>query len=237
MVELIETQQAYWNAWNAAHRERRLSVVSLDQRDMVVRWLNENGRRDLDLIEVGCGAGWLCPTLSEFGRVTAIDFADEVVARAAQRMPEITFIAGDFMALDLPSQSADVVVALEVLAHVGEHDAFVAKLAGLLRPGGLLIMASQNRPVMERHNRVKPLQPGHLRRWFDRDELHQLLAPHVVVREIVPITPYADKGVARFVAGRVGRGIMRMSPGRVLERALAPLYGRTLMVRAHKPEQ
>jgi 2-polyprenyl-3-methyl-5-hydroxy-6-metoxy-1,4-benzoquinol methylase len=235
MTELIQAQKAFWNSWNAAHREQHLSQVSLDQRDLVLRWLSGCIRRDLDIIEVGCGAGWLCPSLKAFGKVTATDLSDEVLSRAAQRVPDVAFIPGDFLELELPDESYDVVVTLEVLAHVGDQEAFVAKLARLLRPGGTLILATQNRPAMERYNRVKPVECGQLRRWVDRKELHALLSRHLTVRDIVPITPYSNRGVTRLVAGSAARRVMRMSPGRFLERALAPEFGRTLMALAQKP--
>ncbi|MGD9967984.1 MAG: class I SAM-dependent methyltransferase [Hyphomonadaceae bacterium] len=230
----IEAQQAYWSQWNAAGREHRLSDTSLDQREVVTGWLRELHRTDLDIIEVGCGAGWLCPTLAEFGKVTATDLCEEVVARAQARMSEVRFVAGDFMALDFPIAAYDVIVSLEVLAHVADHDAFVAKLTRMLRPGGVLMMATQNRPVLERYNNVPPPADGQLRRWFDRDELRTLLAGHLTVREIFPITPRADKGAPRLLLGRQARKFIRRVPGRFIERALAPEFGWTLMARAER---
>jgi ubiquinone/menaquinone biosynthesis C-methylase UbiE len=99
MTEPIELQRTYWNEWNASHREQRLSDVSLDQREIVLRWLGQLARTDLNVLEVGCGAGWLCPALKQFGRVTATDLSDEVLARARARVPDVRFIAGDFMEL------------------------------------------------------------------------------------------------------------------------------------------
>ena len=231
----IELQRDYWDAWNTAFRERKLSDVSLDQKRWVLRWLDALGRTDLDIIEVGCGAGWLCPSLKTYGRVTATDLSSEVLARASARVPDVRFVAGDFMALDFPEGGYDAVVSLEVLSHVGDHAAFVAKIARLLRPGGTLILATQNRPVLERYNDVAPTQPGHLRRWFDRDELTELLAPHFEVRELRTMTPMANKGPMRLVAGRQARRAMRLVSGRVIERALgAAGFGWTLMALAEK---
>ena len=112
MIQSIELQRDYWDAWNASNREQRLSEVSLDQRDIVLRWLHELDRTDLDLIEVGFGAGWLCPSLKPFGRVTATDLSPHVLGRASQRVPDVRFIAGDFMALDIEPASFDAVKAV-----------------------------------------------------------------------------------------------------------------------------
>jgi len=232
----IELQRSYWNEWNASHREQRLSDVSLDQRDAVLRWLSNLGRTDLRILEVGCGAGWLCPALKQFGQVTATDLSDEVLARARGRVPDVKFIAGDFMALDFEKQF-DVVVSLEVLSHVEDHDAFITKLGALLRPGGYLMLATQNRPVLEKYNRVAPQQPGHLRRWFDRTELKALLAPHFELLRIETLTPAANKGAMRLIAGLQAKRVLRAVFGRGPEKALARAgFGWTLAVLARKHE-
>lgn len=236
MNEPIPAQQAYWTKWNTENREKRLSDISRDQEEFVTAWLSDLGRKDLEIIEVGCGAGWLCPTLKQFGAVTATDFAEEVVARAQQRMPDVKFVAGDFMALDFGASRYDVVVTLEVLAHVADQDAFLAKLASLLKPGGHLILATQNRPILEKYNNVAPPGPGQLRHWVDRAELEALLARHFEIKQIHTITPSASKGVMRFVAGRAAKKALRTVVGKMIEHRLAAAgFGWTLMTLAQKP--
>ena len=162
MTEAIEKQRAFWNDWNASTREKGLSEVSTDQAEVVMSWLKGLGRRDLKIIEIGCGAGWLCSQLVQFGQVTANDLSDEVLARAAQRVPEARFIAGDFMNTEVGS-CYDVAMSLEVLAHVSDQAAFVARISGLLKPGGYLMLATQNKPALMRNNIPAPA-PGQLRR-------------------------------------------------------------------------
>ncbi|MCC6787808.1 MAG: class I SAM-dependent methyltransferase [Hyphomonadaceae bacterium] len=237
MNQPIELQRDYWDAWNASNREQRLSEVSLDQREVVLGWLAGFDRTDLDLIEVGCGAGWLCPALKQFGRVTATDLSPQVLGRASQRVPDVRFVAGDFMALELAPASFDVVVSLEVLSHVADHQAFVQKLHTILRTGGHLMLATQNRPVLERFNDVPQTQPGQLRHWFDKPELEALLDPFFEVRHLQTITPVASKGPLRLVAGRKTKRLVRTVVGRSIERALANAgLGWTLMVLARKRE-
>jgi 2-polyprenyl-3-methyl-5-hydroxy-6-metoxy-1,4-benzoquinol methylase len=198
MPEPIQTQQAFWNEWNASNREKDVAAVSLEQANVVLSWLRALDRTDLRIIDVGCGAGWLCRRLTSFGRVTGTDLSDEVLSRAAQRLPEVSFIAGDFMALDLGLASYDVVVTLEVLPHVADQPMFLAKIAGLLRPGGYLMMATQNKPALLR-NDVPPPKTGQLRRWVDRHELKLLLAPHFDVTQMFSITPMFNRGVLRVL--------------------------------------
>src|SRR5262245_2014932 len=121
----IAVQQAFWNEWNTTAREATISEVALEQADVIVSWFERIGRSDLEIIEVGCGTGWLCPRLTRFGHVTGTDLSDQVLVRAAQRVPEAQFVAGDFMALDFGLARYDVAVSLEVLSHVADQRAFL----------------------------------------------------------------------------------------------------------------
>jgi len=194
-----EDQKRFWNRRNSETRERRIDEVSERQAAVVRGWLERLGARDLDVLEAGCGAGWFCPELARFGRVTATDLSDEVLRRAAIRTPQARFVAGAFMQLDLGRASFDVAVSLKAPSHVADQPAFLAKLADHLRPGGLLMLATQNRPVLERYNHVQPPGPGQLRCWVDRQELAALLAPRFEVEEMFTVTPRSNRGVMRYV--------------------------------------
>jgi 2-polyprenyl-3-methyl-5-hydroxy-6-metoxy-1,4-benzoquinol methylase len=201
----ISLQQSFWNGWNATHTKEAVDRVSARQAEVVCAWLDALGRRDLDIIEVGCGAGWLCPQLMRFGRLTATDLSDEVLARMEHRLPEVTFVPGDFMDLDFGPTAFDVVVTLEVLSHVADQPAFIRKLASHLRTGGHLMMATQNRFVLQHFNHIPPPAPGQLRRWVDSRELRALLEPEFDVLELFSVTPrLARRTMARIKAMPVG---------------------------------
>jgi 2-polyprenyl-3-methyl-5-hydroxy-6-metoxy-1,4-benzoquinol methylase len=198
----IFLQRKFWNYWNTTFREEEIQDVCVRQAEIVTGWLNKIGRDDLKILEVGCGSGWLCPQLQAYGRVTGTDLSDEVLSRAQQRASGVTFISGDFMTLDLGVETFDVLVTLEVLSHVSDQAAFVRKLASHLRPGGHLILATQNRFVLQRFNLIDPPAPGQLRRWVDQRELRQLLAPHFQVQELFSVSPKANRGFMRIVNSR-----------------------------------
>jgi SAM-dependent methyltransferase len=194
-VAPISLQRSFWNGWNASNRERSVDEVSRRQAEVVCEWLSSLGRKDLEIIDVGCGAGWLCPQLTRFGRVTGTDLSDEVLARARQRTPDVTFVAGDFMNVDFGKHSFDVIVTLEVLSHVLDQRAFLKKAASHLRPGGHLMMATQNRMVLQYLNLIPPPAPGQLRRWFSRRELRDLLDQDFAILELFSVTPKIGRGL------------------------------------------
>lgn len=197
----VDDQRRAWDEWNEVARIDRLPPASSRQAEVVEQTLNElgGGRSDLEIIDVGCGSGWMCDRLTRFGRVTGTDFVRSTLEKAKKRFPAVNFITGDLFDLDLPDAGFDVAVSLEVLSHVADQPAFVAKLAKLLRPGGCLILATQNRPVFERWSAVDPPAPDRIRSWVDATELKALLAPHFCHVRVTSVAPAGDEGFLRIV--------------------------------------
>lgn len=230
-METAETR--FWNDWNAATRERHVSPASVDQARVALEWLDELAPRPRAILDVGCGAGWMCAQLTRFGTVTGTDLADEVLARAATRWLQVRFVPGDFMALPFPPAAFDVIVCFEVLAHVADQPAFVAKLASLLVPGGTLVLSSQNPWVMLR-SQVDPVGKGQTRHWLSAAELSRLLGQFFDVTAVRTLTPHGDRGLLRLVnsvkVNRVLTALMGESLVRRVKERLG--LGRTIMVRA-----
>lgn len=196
----FEVQERFWNEWNAKNREVVVGPVSQRQAAKILGWIAAIGRSDLVILDVGCGSGWMCERLLPFGSVTGTDLAGEVIDRARRRVVGAKFVAGDFMALDFPPAYADVIVTLEVLTHVADQPAFVSKLANALKPGGLLMLATQNRFVLERSSEVAPQAPGQIRHWVDRRELRNLLAADFDIVELSSVFPnWGHEGILRVV--------------------------------------
>ena len=87
------------------------------------------------------------------GELTGIDLSDECIEQAHRRAPHIEYIAGDLFTTPLPQGHFDVVVSQDVVAHVVDQTSYIALAAGLLQPGGHLIISTTNRHVAERMDR------------------------------------------------------------------------------------
>ncbi|MDF1792447.1 MAG: bifunctional 2-polyprenyl-6-hydroxyphenol methylase/3-demethylubiquinol 3-O-methyltransferase UbiG, partial [Thalassobaculaceae bacterium] len=133
-----------------------------------------SGRRvlaDLKVLDIGCGGGLLSEPMARLGAtVTGVD-ADAAgiaaaIAHAGEMGLDIDYRAG--AAEDLAAEGArfDAVVASEVIEHVADKPAFVAALATLLRPGGVLVLTTINRTARSRAQAIVAAE--YILRWVPR---------------------------------------------------------------------
>lgn len=104
----------------------------------------------LSVIDVGCGGGLLAEPMTRLGAsVTGID-ATERNIEVARVHAEQLGLAIDYRfatAADIAEDGRqfDVVLNMEVIEHVADRDAFITDCARLVRPGGLMMLATLNR--------------------------------------------------------------------------------------------
>lgn len=231
----ITKQQQFWDDWNARTRERELPEISNRQAKVVSGWLRELGRKDLNILEVGCGSGWFCNELSVYGKVHGTDLSVNVLQRSQKKWPHIQFSAGDFFNLPFEKNSFDLVVTLEVLAHVENQQLFLCRISELLKDEGLLFLATQNRDVLQNYCVLPPPGEGQLRRWVDRHDLKQLVEEKFWICELRSVTPIAHRGLRRVLTSTKLNAAIRPLVGYTLRNYLEKKnYGWTLMVSAKK---
>lgn len=102
------------------------------------------------LADIGCGGGLTAEPLARMGAdVTAIDAAAESIAiaraHAVQTGTPVDYRACEAAALVAEGRQFDAVTALEVIEHVSDTHRFMADLAALVRPGGVLVLSTLNR--------------------------------------------------------------------------------------------
>jgi 2-polyprenyl-6-hydroxyphenyl methylase/3-demethylubiquinone-9 3-methyltransferase len=105
----------------------------------------------LRLLDIGCGGGLLCEPMTRLGAsVTGVDATEPNIKTA------MTHAAGVGLSIDYRVGTAeglvasgeelfDVVLNMEVVEHVADPAAFLRTCASLLKPGGIMIVATLNR--------------------------------------------------------------------------------------------
>lgn len=104
----------------------------------------------LTLLDVGCGGGLLSEPLARMGfAVTGIDAGDRNIGVAKAHLQESGLTIDYRLAgpEDMPPESFDVVLCMEVVEHVPDPAEFLALTARALRPGGMFVGATLNRTL------------------------------------------------------------------------------------------
>jgi 2-polyprenyl-6-hydroxyphenyl methylase/3-demethylubiquinone-9 3-methyltransferase len=106
------------------------------------------GPRSLDVLDVGCGGGFLSNHLGTLGhRVTGLDASSDAlaVARRYDNTRSVRYQQGDALSLPYADASFDAVCAMDFLEHVEDPDRVIAEAARVLKPSGLLFFHTFNR--------------------------------------------------------------------------------------------
>lgn len=97
---------------------------------------------DLDLLEVGCGAGYAARYLhGRYRSYTGIDHSDELIrfALSENRLPGAEFYSADLYDWK-PARNFDLVFAIGVLHHLPDIGSAMTIMRSVLRPGGFLVV-------------------------------------------------------------------------------------------------
>lgn len=110
-----------------------------------------NALKGLKLLDIGCGGGLLSEPLAKQGaEVTGIDASEKNVKTAATHAREqgvdVNYQATSAEELvKTHKEQFDVVLNMEVVEHVADVPAFLKASAELLKPGGMMFVATLNR--------------------------------------------------------------------------------------------
>ena len=103
----------------------------------------------LRILDIGCGAGLLCEPFTRLGaQVIGIDPSATNIA-AARLHADKGHLSIDYRCTTVEEMDVrerfDIVLAMEVIEHVTDVGAFLARCAAVVKPGGLMVVSTLNR--------------------------------------------------------------------------------------------
>jgi trans-aconitate methyltransferase len=156
------------------------------------------------VLDVGCGAGSLATELAKRAeRVDALDRSPAMIEEARRvAPPNVTCILADLLQQPLPDAGYDALVSISALHHMSLPEV-LPRLAGALRPGGVLAVAALPRRDLPRELAVeltagighrllgaafailRALDRGH---WYAKEPTHAImpvvLDPSLTTRQV-----------------------------------------------------
>lgn len=205
--------------WNPNGRFRAIHKFNPVRRDYILNAISINfGLKlsdryplaGLNVLDVGCGAGLLCEPLAEQGaHVVGIDATARNidVARlhaSAQSLP-IDYRHSLAEHVRERGERFDVVLNTEVVEHVANPEQLLADCAALVKPGGIMVVATLNRTLRafllaivgaEYILRWLPKGTHDWRRFLRPKEIGDMLARHgLETKEVrgVSFNPWANR--------------------------------------------
>jgi 2-polyprenyl-6-hydroxyphenyl methylase/3-demethylubiquinone-9 3-methyltransferase len=164
----------------------------------------------LRILDIGCGGGLICEPMARLGAtIVGVDASEKNINTASVHAQEqgltIDYRATTAEALLAEGETFDVVLNMEVVEHVADVDSFVADCAAMVKPGGLMVIATINRTAKaffmaiigaERLLRWLPVGTHQYEKLVKPDELANALAPTgmaIIDKAGVTFNPLEDR--------------------------------------------
>lgn len=128
------------------------------------------------VLDVGCGTGAVMEHMKLLGyEAFGVDMSPEALQYCQAK--KLTVTLGTAESIAYPDASFDVVLALDVLEHVSDHQAAVKEIARILKPGGIFVATVPAHPWLFSYHDVAL---HHVRR-YRRAEFKQTLETALTV--------------------------------------------------------
>ncbi len=155
------------------------------------------------VLDVGCGTGYGSAMISTPNReVVGVDTSDEAVewANKTYREENASFAVMPATELRFPDDSFDAVCSVQSIEHFDDVGLVLSEAVRILRPGGVLAVATPNRLTYSPDGSINPFHT----REYDARELEQLLSGSFEEIEVTGLHAGLDLALASGVTKHFG---------------------------------
>lgn len=180
------------------------------------------------VLDIACGAGYSAPMFIQGGAVSynGIDLNEQRVDYATQTYgtDKVTFSVGDICTYG-DGNSYDMITCFETIEHVENYESALTNLYNLLKPGGLLLISTPNRPVTSPNSHSledKPKNPHHAQE-FTSDELTACLCRAGFDASKEPIYGQRQRRMYNNIILRIAARVIFGNPNKKASPAVTPV--------------
>jgi ubiquinone/menaquinone biosynthesis C-methylase UbiE len=107
-------------------------------------WKNAGLKRDMDVLDMGCGCGFTSVFLAEYvkdGKVLGVDPSEELISSAklqAKDVPNVQFELGNVYDFSISERKFDFIYCRFLFQHLREPEKALRNLKKTLKPGGII---------------------------------------------------------------------------------------------------
>jgi len=150
-----DEEYLYRGRMYCGHDDKILEMRSINRYKFSLNYINEG---DICL-DAACGTGYGSLLISQKAkRVIGLEISDHALQYAQERYQNdrIEFRKADLTRpFDLPDDYFDVIVSVETLEHISNHDAMLSEFRRVLKPGGLMIMTTVDHYIYSEKGGIK----------------------------------------------------------------------------------
>ena len=161
-VPTIEEEFALWGEFHQRRHEMRYDLVAREARQFTA----DGGT----ILDIGCGSALVADRIADLDATyVGLDFPAHHIAYARKRFIDgehrlrTVFVRADGERLPLRTATVDTVVFSEVIEHLMRPELAVWEIARVLRPGGVLLMTTNNASEVPLRSPV-----SHLFAWIEK---------------------------------------------------------------------
>ncbi len=127
ITQLSKFEDNYW--WNQGRRRILCDLL----------YKQINGRKNLKILDVGCGSGGTSTAFLQFGQVTGTDFSS-LALKFAKNRGLTNVVKSSVTSIPFSSEKFDIITVLDVIEHVKEDNLVLNEIWRMLKPNGIVVV-------------------------------------------------------------------------------------------------